>query len=200
MAAIGQSVSRFFKWISPNKKGKGSDTRNHSVSSEDSGLCPESPRSLEVSRAYEASMSPASRPSIIPFKPTEPNRTLLQMPSSSTLLTKRIVERQYQIQKPKPVLPNVKTPSNTSQERKLSITNQNQDSPANQSPPPTTPLTLQVPSPTRSPLTATLSCPSSQKSLRSLCSSSRGQLTETWPPNGHHFSFSKYLNCKYFNR
>lgn len=103
-------------------------------------------------------------------------------------MTKRLLERrQYQVQRPtavkerlepslqlSPPTPSNMTPSNDSQCT------------------PTLMMSLQVNvSKTHSPLGATLSCPSSQRSAKSeyLTSMAREHLAATWPLNGQHMTY-----------
>lgn len=209
--ALGQSVSRFFKWISPGKRSSSKSCteeslRSVSVSSEDSGLCPESPRPIDLSTSPGIA---SIRPTNVPHG-THATKTLLQAPSSSTLLTKRVLERQHQIHKPTPqsVAPTPAVSNNNKltdvasapdttllQVPSLSISNEKyQELPThNNSAPTLGELTVQLSPTLRSPLTATRSCPSSQKSLRSM-SSTKDQLASTWPLTGQHISYGMKPN------
>ena len=203
MAAFGQSVTRFFKWISPNKRASRKNSldesdRPTSVSSEDSGVCPESPVTKSFTKLQPTNQSnhrvtaPVARPSLAPdFTPT--GRTTLQAPAQSTLMTKRLHEKLHRIHKP--------TPVSASSRDGSSIHINAQITPNQQKQAISTPsliveaVRLQPGSPTSRhiPLAVAISCPlgGTRTKRQSRSESSKSHLADTWPPINYHFEYGK---------
>lgn len=184
IAAFGQSVSRFFKWISPNRKATRTRTsssmedwgRATSVSSEE-GQEPNYPKSpLVESRLTEPSKR--CTPDVTSFANQTP--TLLQTPSSSTLLTKRLNTKYHRIHKPLAVAPALTTSSYYNQKTQPS-------KPLSQSM-----VRASGSEPAHHPLTVALSCPLHQKP-GNLIESSKEQLAATWPPIQYHPTYGKSI-------
>lgn len=206
IAAFGQSMTRFFKWISPNKRASRKNSldesdRPTSVSSEDSGLCPESPVTTSFAKLHPSSSqshhrvaAPLARPSLPPEIIIQSAQTTLQTPAQSTLMTKRLHEKLHRIHKPTPCASSGLTTSSLHAGSQITKSHQKQSisSPALV----VEMVALQPGSPTsrHAPLASTISCPlgaASTTKRQSKSESSKSHLADTWPPIGYHFEYGK---------
>lgn len=195
IAAIGQSVSRFFRRFNSSKKttnrcSSEDNERPTSVSSEDSGVCSRSPTNktlCEPSKTCEQKHTVSTNPLLIASPLPQ-----LQKPTSSTLLTKRYHERLHRVQKPTALTPiegvprkrfNADgTPSLIDMRTKLKTPPANNNLSNAQ--------VLGIPTANgHVPLTVASSCPVQQNRRNG---SELSHLCQTWPPRNYHFTYGKY--------
>lgn len=190
---IGNSVSKFFRWLSPNRKSRFKSLteteRPQSVSSEDSGLCPDSPLPLPSGSSSTGEITPDSLRQQFSSQPQpacDQQHTVLQQPSSSKLLTKRVLERLHKVQRPQALAPSHPTLAPAvSVEGTISNHSSDTEVPSEESSSSVRYLNLLVPA-SHSPLSSTLSCPTEPvKPSRSL--SDKEKYAATWPPIGYQF-------------